>query len=632
MVDFLLNRMNGEFLFTYPPDQNGIQDSFGFSGNYPGILINPTGPLGFISLLYIKTMLQLPKWGYGVYKHIDSFEINPTYREYYAATLATKQDLEGKIKAGLESASRAISDYELLAHDHRKYEDYLTYLNNYGQGMKDLEKARKEKNEDGAKKAERMILEANTSLKAVFIDQVDVHTGEGVALKLIVSRWPNIIVDFMKLEDDMTTSEDIVKRLVPKITTAEAVVLATKNKLFTRWKELFRGAVTQRYLNILSLMNARRKSIEQYKKWLRPYIIQHELLQESQEKGGSALGPASGSSAGQGGKSLTHRLKAGAHAMSFHDIAAYAWKPFAPGDMYRASVERKEIDVKLEFLGKDTSDRGRAEDTAILQRFGLSYDNVKGGKFTTNFWLNPYDIVAKVGLYGEKAGSKSGRIADGGKCLVDEYPWIKPKEIEAQAIRLIKDSEGQQRNYYNTLLLHPDYMYYILWDLIFSRAIISIPQGTVDDGFVFIKIAFISQNVLLVKLIERWASEQRFDRNVEEVLGLTAIDEKEDIDASITGNMEVEAKKKFSALYEKADGKDKGKEEKGFDFIKSIEHRLNELSNGLQIFGMNFQLFKKGPYETNLRDRITRQFSKAFADTYRDEFISWFEDAAKIGD
>ncbi|MBI1972199.1 MAG: hypothetical protein HYS53_02765 [Candidatus Aenigmarchaeota archaeon] len=633
MVRFVVNRMNGEFLITYPPDQNGVQDSFGIDAyNFPGILINPTGPLGFISLLYVKTMLQLPKFGYGVFKYADRFEINPTYREYYASTIAQKQDLETKIKAGLESASRAISDYELLAHDHRKYQDYLDYLNRYEKGAKDLAKAKKENNEEAKKKAERDILESNTSLKAIFIDQVDVHTGEGVALKLIVSRWPNIIVDFMKLQDSMTASEDIVKDFVPKITTAEAVVLATKNKLFLKWKDLFKGAVKQRYLNILSLMNARRKSIEQYKKWLRPYVIQHELLQESHEKASDPSGASAGAdgvAAKTGGRAMTHRLHVGAHAMSFHDIATYAWKPFAPGDMYRASVQRKEIDVELEYLGKKKEER--AEDEAILKRFGLSYRDVEGGKTTTTFWLNPYDVVAKVALYGDKHGSKRGRVD--GPSLIEEHPWIKPKEMEAQVVWLLKESTSQPKTYQNTLQLHPDYIYYVLWDLTFARAIINLPQGTADDGFVFIKIAFISQNVLLVKLVERWASEQRFDRDVEEVLGLTAIDENEKIDAGITGNMEDVAKKKFPELYA-AEKKDDGKKEE-FDIVKSVDHRLNEMQNFLEIFigsGNRFQFFKKGPYETNLRDRITRQFSKAFADTYRDEFISWFEGAARIGD
>ncbi len=634
MVNFVINKFGGEFLFTYPPDQNGTQESMP-PELLPGLLVNPTGPLGFISLLYIKTMFQLPKFGYGVYKHTDSFEINPTYREYYASTLATKQDLEAKIKAGLESASRAISDYELLAHDYRKYEIYLQYLENYEQGIKDLEKAKKDKEETKIKEAERTVLEANTSLKAIFIDQVDVHTGEGVALKLIVSRWPNIIVDFMKMQDSMTTSEDIVKNFVPKITTAEAVVLATKNKLYLEWKKLFKNSVKQRYLNILSLMNARRKSIEQYKKWLRPYVIQHELLQESHEKASDPSGAsagADGTAAKTGGRAMTHRLHVGAHAMSYHDIAVYAWKPFAPGDMYRATVERKDIDVKLEFLGQKKGDaaeneKNEAEDRLILERFGLSYDDVRGGKFTINFWLNPYDTVAKVALFGEKVGSKDGRI--NGKSLVDEYPWLKPKEIEAQAIKLMKESRDQQRNSYNTLLLHPDYLYYILWDLMFARAIISIPQGTADDGFVFIKIAFISQNVLLVKLIERWASEQKFDRTVEEILGLTAIEDSEKIDAGITGNMEDVAKSRFKTLYA---GLEKKPNKEGFGLARSFAHRLNEIENSFKIFGMNFQLFKKGPYETNLKDRITRQFSKAFADTYRDEFISWFEDAARIGE
>ncbi|MFH0890162.1 MAG: hypothetical protein V1836_03430 [Candidatus Aenigmatarchaeota archaeon] len=620
MVNFIKrSRPTGEFLYALPPDQNGTQFDSVPGDELLGILINPTGPLGFISLLYIKTMIQMPKFGYGVYKYKDNFEINPTYREYYTATLAQKQDLETKIKAGLESAARAISDYELLAHDLRKYQSYLYQFNKLEEGREKLKEA---KTEEDKKKYATQILEANTTLKAVFIDQVDVHTGEGVALKLIVSRWPNIIVDFMKLEDDMKTSEDIVKRLVPKITTAEAVVLATKNKLFDRWKETFLDAVKQRYLNLLSLMNARKKSIEQYKRWLRPYVVQHELLNETQEK------------AGEGGKTLTHRLKIGAHAMSTHDLGVFAWKPFSPGDVFRATVERKEIEISLKYLGKKPEEE--AEDKAILAKYlgqyNIGYDKIKGGKFTITFWINPYDKVAKEALY--STNPKKDYINS--KSLIEEYPWLKPKEIEGQVLKVLMDSEMQPKTYQNTLVMHPDYIYYILWDLTFNRQIISIPQGTVDDGFIFIKIAFISQNVLLTKLLERWAYEQSFDRNVEEILGLTAIEEVEKIDVGTTGNMEEYAKNRYKSVYAEKKGKE---DKKPVSLMESIVHKINEMNNRLSVinmmtgpFGITFQLFKKGPYETNLKDRITRQYSKAFAETYRAEFIDWFEDAARIGD
>ncbi len=181
----------------------------------------------------------------------------------------------------------------------------------------------------------------------------------------------------------------------------------------------------------------------------------------------------------------------------------------------------------------------------------------------------------------------------------------------------------------NTLVIHQDYLYYILWDLVFNRGIISVPQGTVDDGFVFIKIIFVSQNVMLAKLVDRWCYEQKFDRNVEEILGLTAIDEKEGIDAGITGDMESVAKKRFPYLY--GTEKKPGEPEPG-SIVKSVERKINEIENALQVFGIQPQLFKKGPYETNLKDRFTRQYSKAFAETFRAEFIDWFEDAARIGD
>ncbi len=608
---------DGTWLLSYPPDQNGSQIVSDYD-KLNGVLVNPTGPLGTGSLLYFRLMYQLPKWGYGIFKYKDEFQINPTYREYYAATLAQKQELETKIKSGLESAARAVADYELLYHDYRKYYEMIKYFEKLEAGKKKLAEV---KLPDDKKAAEKMIEEANTSLKSMFVDQVDVQTGDGVSLRTILSRWPSIIVDFMRIKDEMTTTDMIVDGMSPKVSRAAAVVLATKNKLFMEWKEMFRKAVRERYLNILSLMNSRQKSIEEYKRWLRPYIVQHEMFKESFET------PESG------GAGSTHRITISAHSTSVHNIGLYAWRPYRPGDMFRATTTRREIPVQAVFLRKNNK---RLKDNPSLEKrveekmkaFKLDIN----GRGKTTFWINPYDDMVKSVLYGEKhlreAGANfEGKYVDsknGGQALAEEYPFLTPEEIEIRVFEIIKASESEMQTSYNTLQLHPDYLYYIFWDMFFNRAIISIPQGANDDLMIWVKLAFVSQNVMLAKLVEKWAMEKKFDYEVEEMLGLRKFEvgKSDEFAAGITGKLEDFAKKQFPNLYGVAESKNPIKE------ALKITESLNDF---LGKFNIDFMLYRKGPYESTTWERITRVFSKAFAETWRSELFDWFYEEMKLG-
>jgi len=139
------------------------------------------------------------RWQFTVKKVDEWIEISPSH-PMYQSILRQKQDIIRQVKEGLAHVDRAISDVELLIHDQRKYKIILDFIAN-----KD-----------------------DHSLKAMFIDQVDVNLPEGVSLRSIAPRWPTIIADFMELGDDDDTKEKVQKKLGTSM--AEAVVLATKLK------------------------------------------------------------------------------------------------------------------------------------------------------------------------------------------------------------------------------------------------------------------------------------------------------------------------------------------------------------------------------------------------------------------
>ena len=111
--------------------------------------INFTGAPGTASGLYFSFVFYLGKKKWTVKKVDEWMEVHPTHREYYERTTAVKEMHERTIKQGLASAASAISDYELVSHDFRKYKDIMGYF---------------EEGDDHV-------------LKSMFVDQVDVHTA-----------------------------------------------------------------------------------------------------------------------------------------------------------------------------------------------------------------------------------------------------------------------------------------------------------------------------------------------------------------------------------------------------------------------------------------------------------------------
>ena len=224
--------------------------------------------------------------------------------------MAQKQKLMETIKAGLMSAAQAVADYELLAHDARRYREIIDYFK-------------------AGKKDEHV-------LRSLFVDRVDAYTGEGYSLITMARRWPTIISDFLRMRDEWTDVNEIRRNL--DVPLAEAAVLKTKNELYKEWKRLFLPALKERYARIQALAEARKKSIEEYKKWLKPYIARFKMIKEKLESAPAAfindpyMNPGFGQSQAVAG------------------VKIWCWKPFIPPELRKPAMGPLK---KFKFKGTD---------------------------------------------------------------------------------------------------------------------------------------------------------------------------------------------------------------------------------------------------------------------------------------
>ena len=365
-----------------------------------------TGPPGSVSGMYYSLVFQLRKWEYQVQKRDEWVEVSPVHAQYYQLTQKQKEDLEGRIKQGLVSVSQSVADMELLMHDRRRYHEFLHYLGyrTPKELMKDkkLEDREKEHNhideemdeicldedKDDDERKEREKRTDNHSLKAVFIDQVDMHTGEGISMRSIVSRWPTLITDFMRMDDGDMDPDKVKNKL--DISRAEAVVLITKNKLYQEWKNMFGPEIKNRYITINNLTQARKKSVEEYKEWLKPFIARHRLLKEGLAEEGMRKG------------GVTSFVTTAGTATSSSKIVLYVWKDFLVPELYK----------------------GGSEETAKLREFKKLKPND--------------DWTMKHLIFNEKYG------------LINKYKWITEEWVNGHAEQMMKDGWfTHQKPYYS---------------------------------------------------------------------------------------------------------------------------------------------------------------------------------------
>ncbi|MBU3896890.1 MAG: hypothetical protein KJ697_03070 [Nanoarchaeota archaeon] len=490
--------------------------------------LNFTGPVGIASAMYYSLVFMLGTEKFNVSKIDEWIEISPTFTEYYQKTVSSKRQLEAQIKEGLGSAASAVADYELVEHDLRKY----------GRIMKLFS----EKDEH--------------SLRSMFIDQVDMHTGEGFSLFSMPKRWPTIITDFQAMNDTDLEINPVAKKL--NVSKAESTILVTKNKMFVNWKGEFLNVVKRRYETLKGLETARKKSIEEYKIWLKPYISRYKMTKLGSE---SALGRANVF------KSFSDLAGISTYT---NNITIWAWKDLKP-------TEARKSDV------------------------------IKEGDFI----IHPYDSYVRDNL-----------ILDPKKGLAKEYPWLanerfycsdckkyyasktdlcpkckRPVEKRTVADEVVEEQilpDWKAKRF----ALNPSELYYSFFIIDVFRSGSRLTIGEIEDITFSVYAYAISQNIMLVKLLELKCREMEFERYIDEIIGLKL--GQEDI-------MDV-VKKEFPLLFGK-----KGEEENALDkFMKELRVMFSGISRSSSAMKMpkmeGIMFSKPGQYETDYADRITKYY------------------------
>lgn len=339
------------------------------------VALDFTGSPGAVSGVYYSLCFQLRKWEYMVQKADEWIEVSPVHAQYYQLTQKQKEELEGRIKQGLVSVSQSIADMELLLHDRRRYHEFLHYMGY--RTSKELMKDKKNEKEEEAHNhpdEEEICFAGDTearadnhSLKAVFIDQVDMHTGDGISMRSIVSRWPTLITDFMRMGDDDMEPDKVMDKL--QVSKAEAVVLVTKNRLYQEWKTLFGPEIKSRYMRISELVRSRLHSVEQYKEWLKPFIARHRLIEEGMAKPEGRKKPT------------TSFITSGGAATSSAKIVLYVWKDFIVPELYKGGSEDYAKLIASKKLEVD--DSWTRKNLIFSKRYGL----INKYKWITEKWV-----------------------------------------------------------------------------------------------------------------------------------------------------------------------------------------------------------------------------------------------------
>ena len=499
VIDELFERQPilGEAVCCMPENQNTF--------------LNPSTNIGGCSGLYYSLVFQLPKWGYSLRKLNEWMDVSPVYAEAYNLTIEQKHKLEAQIKEGLRSAAQSVADFELLKHDYRKYREILDF---WKKGLKD-----------------------DHILRSLFIDRVDVYVGENFSMVSMVKRWPTIISDFIRFPKAVKKEdEDDVKKIKEAlgVTIAEAHVLKTKNLLYKQWKESFFPEVKDRFARIKNLMQAREKSVNEYREWLKPYVARYKLMSEATQ--------------GKPQNYVSDALMAPAfgNAWATSGIRFFAWQPFYP---------------------------------------------TEAGKPQRTKTLDPIDKF--VMRYAKKIEEKYKVRMDRKKVESILNSAMKTDVIDPTK-RLMTDST----------------VYYIAFDIICEKSLNKIPKGGETEDLVFtIKHWVISQNVLLLLLMEIEAREEEFAREINQIIGTKEMEDR----------VREEIEKEFS---EEEGGKER------FSGIKKIGSGFKKAGNKISwLFSpLKPYFIRPGPYESAFKERITKSFMIPMGANYFNKlvrFLKW---------
>ncbi len=497
------------------------------------MILDYTGLRGSGSNMYYSVVYQLPKWHFVVKKVAEAIAVTPTFADYYNITIAQKQKLEASIRQGLASAMQAVTDYELLSHDTRRYKEILDYF---------VEAAAEKGKDDHV-------------LRSLFVDRVDAYTGEGFSLVTMAKRWPTIITDFIRMKTDWTDPEkvspdkqipEIMKNL--EVSQAEATVLKTKNKLFMEWKLLIFPTIKDRYARLKTVADARKASIDEYRNWLKPYLSTFKSMKEINDDNLTyyARNPYIAAGFGQ--------------SQSFATMTLWCWKPFTPPEVGKPPAETYPgKNIRSLFMIDPYDDFVRKWQKVIEYKYGMKFEEEKG----------------------------------------------KPTEIEKIILKALKSGPGHTEMGESAFRENPEMatytMYYAFLDMYLELNLAKTPppQGVELDNLVWspIRAFYMSQNVLLLHLMELHARDQMLIHEINRMIGSKEIEEEH--------TKEVE-----SMFTEKKEKKEKLREKVSSSLHSNYDRFSGPFSSRSKYF------FKRGPYEPVFYERGSKMYSRAVGPAY----------------
>ena len=491
------------------------------------IILDFTGLRGSGSNIYHALIYQIPKWSYSVMKADESLQVSPVYADLYNLVIGQKQKIEASIKLGLTSAAQAVADYELLAHDARRYGEILDY---FKEGKTD-----------------------EHVLRSLFVDRVDAFTGEGYSLITMAKRWPTIITDFIRMGSPDFKGEgwsdvrDIHTKL--DVSMAEATVLKTKDRIFKEWKATFFPAVKTRYARIEALLRARRKSVEEYRNWLKPYIAKYKTMKEADEPNPAAWVTDAYTTPGFGQSEAMVKTR------------LWAWKIFRVWESGKPSAY------------KEPKQKG---------------------------WvLYPYDQFVKRWMK---------RI---------EYKYnVKIEDSDVES--LLKDATTKQLHQ-EFPLMSKDFMYYVLFDfnILLSLLRTPPPEGMETDNLMIfpLRTFYISQNILLLFLLELKAKESALVHYIDELIGSSNIED--DILRHVEEEFGEKEEEKKNALVGARDSLGRFK-------------RNHILKHNCAVMRIIHLFVRPGPYESVFFERVSKMYSRAIGQYYG-QMTGFIKDKMHVG-
>jgi hypothetical protein len=205
------------------------------------------------------------------------------------------------------------------------------------------------------------------------------------------------------------------------------------------------------------------------------------------------------------------------------------------------------------------------------------------------FQIEPYDDWAKLFIKDPKRG------------LAKIYPWLLNKGKKGDVADDIADHLKTEWAAGRIFGLDPRELYYIFYDIEVTRLGLRLQTGELEDITFMMKTWVLSQNIMLVKLVEKECREREVERYIEEMLGL-----KKD-ERPVAETVKAEFSDLFGSKVEKKEPSELQK------IAKELRDSISEISGTASaargaMIKHRGAFVKPGPYETDFNERITKQY------------------------